>query len=94
MTTAKPGGLCDTCNQYCGHTDPDKGSVSFCSPDPGWFSESSTSMVRLTPKVWKQKRRLLKLSKIFALKTFKNLLSFEVQSPVLAKKTRILIPGF
>jgi len=28
MTTAKPGGLCDTCNQYCGHTDPDKGSVT------------------------------------------------------------------
>ena len=35
-------------------------------PDPGWFSEFSTSMVRLTPKVWKQKRRRLKLSKIFA----------------------------
>ena len=27
--------------------------------DPGWFSESSTSIVRLTPKKWKQKRRLL-----------------------------------
>ena len=31
-------------------------------PDPGWFSESSTLMVRLIPKVWKQKRWLLKLS--------------------------------
>ena len=27
--------------------------------DPGWFSKSSTSMVRLTSKVWKQKRMLL-----------------------------------
>ena len=34
--------------------------------DPDPFSESSTSMVRLTPKVDKQKRWVSKLSKIFA----------------------------
>ena len=34
-------------------------------PDPGWFSASRTYMVRLTPKVLKQKRMLLILSKIF-----------------------------
>ena len=32
----------------------------------GWFSKSSTFMVRLTPKTWKQKRKLLKLSKIYS----------------------------
>ena len=43
-----------------------------------------------------QKRLLLKLSKIFALKTFKNLLSFKVQSPGsgFLCQPRILIPGF
>ena len=50
-------------------------------PDRGWFSDSSTSMVGLTPKVWEQKRRPFKLSKIFDLKTFRNLPPFEVQSP-------------
>ena len=30
--------------------------------DPGWFSESRTSMECLTPKVWKLSRRLLKWS--------------------------------
>ena len=53
----------------------------WADPDPGWFSESSTSIVRLTPKVLKQKRMLLKLSKIFAFKTLENLPSLEVQSP-------------
>ena len=38
-------------------------------------------MVRLTPKVWTQKRRLLKLPKIFIQMTLKNLPSFGVQSP-------------
>ena len=36
---------------------------------------------RLTPKVWKQKRRFEILSKIFIQWTLKNLPSFEVQSP-------------
>ena len=36
---------------------------------------------RLTPKALKQKIRLQKLSEIFIQQTFKNLSSFEVQSP-------------
>ena len=43
--------------------DPDRVRI-WPDSDPGWFSEPSTSMVRLTLKVWKQKRRLLKLSNI------------------------------
>ena len=31
--------------------DPDSDTIN---PDPGWFSESRTSMDRPTPKVWKQ----------------------------------------
>ena len=44
------------------------------------FSGSSTSMERLTPKVWKQIRSLLKLSKTLIKNIFKNLSSFEAQS--------------
>ena len=47
-------------------------------PDPGCFSKCRTYMVRLTPKVWKQKRRLLELSKIFIQWTFKNLPSLDL----------------
>ena len=41
------------------------------------FSGSSTSMERLTPKVWKQIRSLLKLTKMFIQNIFRNLPSFE-----------------
>ena len=54
-------------------TDPD--------PDSGWFSESSSSMVRLTPKVWKQKRRFLKLSKYPFNTLYKKCSSVEVHNP-------------
>ena len=30
-------------------------------PDPGWFSEFSPSMIRLTPTVWKQKKKAFKI---------------------------------
>ena len=43
-------------------------------PVPGWFSDSRT-------KVWNQKRWLLKLSGIFALKTFKNLHRLRYRAP-------------
>ena len=58
--------------------DPDPVRIS---PDPGWFSESSTSMVRLIPKVWKQKRWLLQLSKIFAKKLLKISLRLRYRAP-------------
>ena len=47
-----------------GAPDPDPDPFWILT-DPGWFSESRTSMERPTPKVWTQKRWLLKFSKIF-----------------------------
>ena len=41
-------------------------------PDPGWFSESRTSMERLTTKVRKPKRWHLKFSKIIHLIEFEK----------------------
>ena len=53
-------------------------------PDPGLYGLQRTS----DTKSIKQKREGLKLSKIFITKSFKTLLSFEIQSPdpKLAKK--------
>ena len=45
---------CQTSPVSSGAPDPEPVRI-LTDPDPGWFSESSTSMVRLTPKVWKQK---------------------------------------
>ena len=65
-------------------------------PDQGWFSESRTSIVRLTLKVRKREKKVFLKYLKYSFNTFKNLPLFEVQSPGFGffGQNRILIPGF